>query len=319
MLYCLGSQNRRGVMKKDFIAIADYSAEDLKRMLDLAVKLKKEYFEKGNEPILKGKVLAMLFSKPSLRTRISFDMGMRHLGGDALFISPDEIGLGKREAISDVARVLSGYVSGIMARVFAHEHVLELAKWASIPVINGLSDYNHPCQALADVMTIYEKFGHMDGLKVAFIGDGNNVATSLLHACAKLGMDFTIASPEGYDLSDKVLADAREMAKVSGISIKTLRDPKEAVSGVDVIYTDTWTSMGQEAETEKRKAVFPPYQVNNALLKLASPNAIVMHCLPAHRGQEITDEVADGPQSALFPQAHNRLHAQKAILVELLA
>jgi ornithine carbamoyltransferase len=168
-------------------------------------------------------------------------------------------------------------------------------------------------------MTIYEKFGHMDGLKVAFIGDGNNVATSLLHACAKLGMDFTIASPEGYDLSDKVLADAREMAKVSGISIKTLRDPKEAVSGVDVIYTDTWTSMGQEAETEKRKAVFPPYQVNNALLKLASPNAIVMHCLPAHRGQEITDEVADGPQSALFPQAHNRLHAQKAILVELLA
>jgi ornithine carbamoyltransferase len=306
-------------MKKDFIAIADYSAEDLKRMLDLAVKLKKEYFEKGNEPILKGKVLALLFSKPSLRTRISFDMGMRHLGGDALFISPDEVGLGKREAISDVARVLSGYVSGIMARVFAHEHVLELAKWASIPVINGLSDYNHPCQALADVMTIYEKFGHMDGLKVAFIGDGNNVATSLLHACAKLGMDFTIASPEGYDLSDKVLADAREMAKVSGISIKTLRDPKEAVSGVDVIYTDTWTSMGQEAETEKRKAVFPPYQVNNALLKLASPNAIVMHCLPAHRGQEITDEVADGPQSVLFPQAHNRLHAQKAILVELLA
>lgn len=319
MLYCLGSQNRRGVMKKDFIAIADYSAEDLKRMLDLAVKLKKEYFEKGNEPILKGKVLAMLFSKPSLRTRISFDMGMRHLGGDALFISPDEIGLGKREAISDVARVLSGYVSGIMARVFAHEHVLELAKWASIPVINGLSDYNHPCQAMADVMTIYEKFGHMDGLKVSFIGDGNNVATSLLHACAKLGMDFTIASPEGYDLNAKALADAKEMAKVSGISIKTLRDPKEAVSGVDVIYTDTWTSMGQEAETEKRKAVFPPYQVNNALLKLASPNAIVMHCLPAHRGQEITDEVADGPQSALFPQAHNRLHAQKAILVELLA
>ncbi len=319
MLYCLGSQNRRGVMKKDFIAIADYSAEDLKRMLDLAVKLKKEYFEKGNEPILKGKVLALLFSKPSLRTRISFDMGMRHLGGDALFISPDEIGLGKREAISDVARVLSGYVSGIMARVFAHEHVLELAKWASIPVINGLSDYNHPCQAMADVMTIYEKFGHMDGLKVSFIGDGNNVATSLLHACAKLGMDFTIASPEGYDLNAKALADAKEMAKVSGISIKTLRDPKEAVSGVDVIYTDTWTSMGQEAETEKRKAVFPPYQVNNALLKLASPNAIVMHCLPAHRGQEITDEVADGPQSALFPQAHNRLHAQKAILVELLA
>lgn len=306
-------------MKKDFIAIADYSAEDLKRMLDLAVKLKKEYFQKGNEPILKGKVLAMLFSKPSLRTRISFDMGMRHLGGDALFISPDEIGLGKRESIADVARVLSGYVQGIMARVFAHEHVTELAKWASVPVINGLSDYNHPCQAMADVMTIYEHFGHMDRLKVSFVGDGNNVATSLLHACAKLGMDFSIGSPEGYELDDKVVADAKEMAKVSGITIQKLRDPKEAVSGADVIYTDTWTSMGQEAESEKRKAVFPPYQVNSALLKIAKPSAIVLHCLPAHRGQEITDEVADGPQSALFPQAHNRLHAQKAILVELLA
>ena len=306
-------------MKKDFIAIADYSAEDLKRMLDLAVKLKKEYFQKGNDPILKGKVLAMLFSKPSLRTRISFDMGMRHLGGDALFISPDEIGLGKRESNADVARVLSGYVQGIMARVFAHEHVTELAKWASVPVINGLSDYNHPCQAMADVMTIYEHFGHMDGLKVSFVGDGNNVATSLLHACAKLGMDFSIGSPEGYELDDKVVADAKEMAKVSGITIQTLRDPKETVSAADVIYTDTWTSMGQEAESEKRKVVFPPYQVNSALLKLAKPGAIVMHCLPAHRGQEITDEVADGPQSALFPQAHNRLHAQKAILIELLA
>ncbi len=305
-------------MKKDFIAIADYSAQDLKRMLDLAIELKKEYFEKGNAPILKGKVLALLFSKPSLRTRISFDMGMRHLGGDALFISPDEIGLGKREAISDVARVLSGYVHGIMARVFAHEHVTELAKWASVPVINGLSDYNHPCQAMADVMTIYEHFGHMDGIKVSYVGDGNNVVHSLLHACAKLGMDFSIASPEGYDLNSKALSDAREMAKVSGISIKTCRDPKEAVSEADVVYTDTWTSMGQEAETEKRKLVFPPYQVNNALLKFAKPTAIVMHCLPAHRGQEITDEVADGPQSALFPQAHNRLHAQKAILVELL-
>lgn len=303
-------------MKKDFIAIADYSGQQLKGMLDLAVKLKKEYFEKGNEPILKGKVLALLFSKPSLRTRISFDMGMRHLGGDALFISPDEIGLGKREAISDVARVLSGYVHGIMARVFAHEHVMELAKWASVPVINGLSDYNHPCQAMADVMTIYEKFGRMEGLKVSFVGDGNNVAVSLLHACAKLGMDFSIASPEDYEISSQAVTDARQMGN---INIQTIRDPKEAVNGADVIYTDTWTSMGQEAETEKRKLVFPPYQVNNALLKYAKPSAIVMHCLPAHRGQEITDEVADGPQSALFPQAHNRLHAQKAILVELLA
>ena len=305
-------------MKKDFIAIADYSAQDLKGMLDLAIKLKKEYFEKGNQPIFKGKVLALVFNKPSLRTRISFDMAMRHLDGDALFISPAEIGLGKRESIADVARVLSGYVSGIMARVFEHEHVIELAKWSSVPVINGLSDYNHPCQAMADVMTIYEHFGHMDGLKVSFVGDGNNVALSLMHACAKLGMDFTIAAPEGYELDQKALDDGKAMAKESGVTITTLRDPKEAVADADVVYTDTWTSMGQEEEAERRKKVFPPYQVNTDLLKLANPGAIVMHCLPAHRGYEITDEVADGPQSALFPQAHNRLHAQKAILVELL-
>ena len=305
-------------MKKDFIAVSDFSTEDLKSMLDLAIKLKKEYFEKGNSPLLKGKVLAMLFNKPSLRTRISFDMAMRHLGGDALFISPDEIGLGKRESIADVARVLSGYVSGIMARVFAHEHVTELAKWASVPVINGLSDYNHPCQAMADVMTIYEHFGRMQGLKVTFIGDGNNVAVSLLHACAKLGMDFTISSPEGYDLDLQALNSAQEIAKTSGIAIHAERDPKQAVTGADVIYTDTWVSMGQEEEAEKRKKVFPPYQVNTALMKSAKPTTIVMHCLPAHRNYELTDEVADGPQSMIFPQAHNRLHAQKAILVELL-
>jgi ornithine carbamoyltransferase len=305
-------------MKKDFIAVADYSSQDLKKMLDSAVRLKKEYFEKGNPPLLKGKVLAMIFNKPSLRTRISFDMAMRHLGGDALFISPDEIGLGKRESIADVARVMSGYVSAIMARVFAHEHVTELAKWSSVPVINGLSDYNHPCQAMADALTIYEHFGHMEGLKVTFIGDGNNVAVSLLHACAKLGMDFCIASPQGYDLNDNALASAREMAKTSGISIQTMRDPKQAVDGADVIYTDTWTSMGQEAETENRRKVFPPYQVNKDLLHAAKPTTIVMHCLPAHRGEELTDEVADGPQSVIFPQAHNRLHAQKAILLELL-
>ena len=234
------------------------------------------------------------------------------------FISPAEIGLGKRESIADVARVLSGYVSGIMARVFEHEHVIELAKWSSVPVINGLSDYNHPCQAMADVMTIYEHFGHMDGLKVSFVGDGNNVALSLMHACAKLGMDFTIAAPEGFELDQKALDDGKAMSKESGVTITTLRDPKEAVADADVVYTDTWTSMGQEEEAERRKKVFPPYQVNTDLLKLANPGAIVMHCLPAHRGYEITDEVADGPQSALFPQAHNRLHAQKAILVELL-
>jgi ornithine carbamoyltransferase len=306
-------------MKKDFIAIADYSPVELKEMLDLAVDLKKEYFSKGNQPILKGKVLGMIFNKPSLRTRISFDMAMRHLGGDALFISPAEIGLGERESIADVARVMSGYVQCIMARVFEHSHVVELAKWSSIPVINGLSDYNHPCQAMADLLTIYEKFGKLKSLKVAFIGDGNNVAVSLLHACSKLGLDFSIASPDGYELDKTTWKMAEGFARESGSKLNNLRDPKQAVAGVDVIYTDTWTSMGQEEETEKRKKVFTPYQVNSSLVELASNDAIVMHCLPAHRGQEITDEVADGPHSVIFPQAHNRLHAQKAILVKLLA
>jgi ornithine carbamoyltransferase len=306
-------------MKKDFIAIADYSPVDLKEMLDLAVDLKKEYFSKGNQPILKGKVLGMIFNKPSLRTRISFDMAMRHLGGDALFISPAEIGLGQRESIADVARVMSGYVQCLMARVFEHSHVVELAKWSSIPVINGLSDYNHPCQAMADVLTIYEKFGKLKNLKVTFIGDGNNVAVSLLHACSKLGLDYSIASPEGYDLDSSAWKMAEEFAIESGSKLNKFRDPRQAVAGVDVIYTDTWTSMGQEEETEKRKTVFPPYQVNSSLVDLASKDVIVMHCLPAHRGQEITDEVADGPHSVIFPQAHNRLHAQKAVLVKLLA
>lgn len=306
-------------MKKDFIAISDYSPSDLQEMLDLAVELKKEFFSKGNQPIFKGKVLAMLFQKPSLRTRMSFDMAMRHLGGDALYISPNEIGLGQRESIADVSRVISGYVSAIMARVFEHQHVVELAKWSSIPVINGLSDYNHPCQAMADALTIIEKFGNLKGLNVSYVGDGNNVAVSLMHICAKLGANFTIANPVDYDIVPKAVEDAKTFASKSGSKLIFLRDPHEAVKGAHVIYTDTWTSMGQEAETEKRKAVFPPYQVNAQLVSEADKDVIVMHCLPAHRGQELTDEVADGPHSAIFPQAHNRLHAQKAVLVKLLA
>jgi ornithine carbamoyltransferase len=305
-------------MKKDFIAIADYSPEEIQDMLDLAVQLKKEWKETGNKPIFKGKVLGMIFQKPSLRTRVSFDMAMRHLGGDALYLSPSEIGLGQRESIADVARVLSGYVDVIMARVFAHDHVLELAKWSSIPVINGLSDYNHPCQGMADALTILEKFGSLKDLNVTFIGDGNNVAVSLLYVCSKLGANFTIASPEGYDLPKNVIEIATAFSKTSGSCIRTSRDPHEAVKNANVIYTDSWTSMGQEAETKKREVVFPPFQVNAKLVAEADKDAIVMHCLPAHRGQEITDEVADGPHSVLFPQAHNRLHAQKAILVKLL-
>jgi ornithine carbamoyltransferase len=304
---------------KHFLHIADFSAKELQNLLDLAVALKKEWKRGGNKPVLKGKVLGMVFQKPSLRTRVSFDMAMRHLGGDALYLSPNEIGLGGRESVADVARVLSGYVHAIMARTFAHQHVLELAKWAAVPVINGLSEYNHPCQALGDALTIQEHKGKLRGLRVAFIGDGNNVATSLLHICARLGAHFSIASPEGYDLPQPVVELGRHIAADTGAQIRLLRDPHEAVRGADAIYTDTWTSMGQEAETEKRKAVFPPYQVNAQLVSEAKPDAIVMHCLPAHRGQEITDEVADGPHSVLFPQAENRMHAQKAILVHLLA
>jgi ornithine carbamoyltransferase len=305
-------------MKKDFLAIADYTPEEIQNILDLAINLKKEYFSSGNVPLLQNKVLAMIFSKPSLRTRISFDMAMRQLGGDALFISPDEIGLGKRESIADVARVLSGYVSVIMARVFAHQQVLELAKWADIPVINGLSDYNHPCQAMADILTIYEHFGTVKGLKVTFLGDGNNVAVSLMHACSKLGMNFSIASPEGYDFIPQAITLANEFCNQSHSKLKFIRDPIEAVKDTDVVYSDTWTSMGQEEETKKREIIFPPYQVNAKIMSFARPSAIFMHCLPAHRGQEVTNEVADGPQSMIFKQAHNRLHAQKAILVKLL-
>ena len=309
---------QRGEMKRDFLAISDFSKEELLNMLNLAINLKQEYFSSQNLPLLKGKVLAMIFSKPSLRTRISFDMAMHHLGGDALFISPDEIGLGKRESIADVARVLSGYVHAIMARVFDHQHVLDLAKYASIPVINGLSDYNHPCQALADCLTILEHFGKIEGLKIAYVGDGNNVAVSLMHACAKFGADFAIASPDGYQINPAAINILKEISDSSGNEFLFLRDPYEAVKDADVVYTDTWTSMGQEAEAQKRGKVFPPYQVNSKLLSSAKKTAIVMHCLPAHRGHEITDEVADGPQSAIFQQAHNRLHAQKAILVNLL-
>ncbi|MEX1248936.1 MAG: ornithine carbamoyltransferase [Anaerolineales bacterium] len=305
---------------QNFLAVSDHTSEEIQALIDLAIKLKAEHSKGGNKPILEGKALAMVFQKPSLRTRISFEMGMRHLGGHAIYISPAEIGLGQRESIADVARVLDGYVDGTMARVFAHEHVMELAKWAEKPVINGLSDYNHPCQALSDALTIYEHYkGKVRGLKVVYVGDGNNVAVSLMHVCAKLGMNFTIANPPGYEITSPAVEIGNQIAAETGSTLEFLTNPNEAVAGADVIYTDTWTSMGQEEEAKKREAAFLPYQVNAKLLQLAKPTAIVMHCLPAHRGQEITDEVADGPQSLLFPQAHNRLHAQKALLARLMA
>ncbi len=304
---------------KHFIVETDFTPEEIQHILDVAVQLKAEWKQGGNRPILQGKTLAMVFQKPSLRTRVSFEMAMHQLGGYAFYLSPDEIGLGKRESVADVARVLSRYVDCIMARVFDHQHVEELAAYSRVPVINGLSDYNHPCQAMADLLTVMEKKGRLKGLTLAFVGDGNNVATSLAFATTQVGMNFAIATPPGYELPQAVVEKAQAIARRTGSRIVTTHDPAEAVRGADVIYTDVWTSMGQEKEREQRLKVFPPYQVNAALVALAKPDVIVEHCLPAHRGEEITDEVADGPHSVLFDQAENRMHAQKAILAILLA
>ncbi len=306
-------------MQKDLMSLADLSGAELQSWLDLAIRLKAELRAGGNEPILKTKSLAMIFQKPSLRTRVSFEMGMLQLGGHAIYLSPDEIRLGKRESIPDVARVLSRYVDGIMARVFGHDDVVTLGRWATVPVINGLSDFTHPCQGLTDLLTIREKLGGLAGVKLAYVGDGNNVLNSLLFGAAKTGMHLTAATPEGYEPTPTVLHQARAMAMETQSVIRVIRDPREAVADADVVYTDTWTSMGQEAEAEARRKVFPPYQVNKSLLAVAKVSAGVMHDLPAHRGEEITDDVADGPRSWIFDQAENRLHAQKAILVSLLA
>ncbi len=306
-------------MQKDLISLADLTPAEIEGLLDKATELKAEWQRGGNKPLLAGKALAMVFQKPSLRTRVSFEMGMEHLGGHAMYLSPDEIGLGKRESVADVARVLSRFVNGIMARVFAHDHVVELARYASVPVINGLSDFNHPCQGLADLLTIQEKKGRIKGLTLAYVGDGNNVLTSLLFGGSKLGMRVVAVCPPNFEPDPEVVALARRFAGESGGAVEVTNDVQAGVRGADVVYTDTWTSMGQEAERQQRLQVFPPYQVNAGLLEAADPDAIVMHCLPAHRGEEITDEVADGPHSVIFDQAENRLHAQKAVLVTLMA
>ncbi len=304
---------------KHFLSLADLTPERLSGLLDLAVHLKEQWKAGGNPPLLQNKTLGMIFTKPSLRTRVSFDMAMLHLGGQALYLSPNEISLGQRESVADVARVLSRYVDIIMARVFGHRDVLELAQYARVPVINGLSDYTHPCQGLADLLTIREKFGQLAGLKLAYIGDGNNVANSLIFGAALSGMSFAIASPAGYEIRGDVVAKAKVLAAKTGATLYFSHDPAEAVRDADAIYTDVWTSMGQETESQKRLEVFAPrYQINSALVSKAKRHAMVLHCLPAHRGQEITDEVADGPHSALWDQAENRMHAQKAVLVELL-
>lgn len=303
---------------RHFVTIADLAPDEMWQILNLANDLKGEWKGGGNRPLLAGKTLGMIFEKPSLRTRVSFEMGMLHLGGQALYLSPQEIQLAQRESVVDVARVLSRYVHGIMARVFAHSHVEELAAHASVPVINGLSDYVHPCQALSDLFTIHEKRGALQGLTMAYVGDGNNVANSLLFAASKVGMEVRIATPSGYQPRREVVTKANAFAQETGGKVILDTDPHSVVRGADIIYADVWASMGQEAEREKRLPLFRPYQVNADLVALAKPHVMVMHCLPAHRGEEITDEVIDGPQSIVYDQAENRMHLQKAILVSLM-
>ncbi|MGH2543714.1 MAG: ornithine carbamoyltransferase [Ardenticatenaceae bacterium] len=302
-------------MMKHFLSITDLSKAQFDDLMSLALDLKAELREEGqNAPILAGKTLAMIFQKPSLRTRVSFEIGMLQLGGHALYLSPNEIQLGKRESVADLARVLGRYASAIMARVSSHQDIRELAAYSPVPVLNGLSDYNHPCQGLADYLTLLEEWGTFDGRTLAYVGDGNNVLTSLFNGAALTGVTIHAATPAGYEPQRDVVEQARKR----GATIKLFRDTLEAVRGVDAIYTDVWTSMGQEAEAAERLRVFPSYQVNEVLLSHADANAIVLHCLPAHRGEEITDAVADGAQSRLWDQAENRLHAQKALLVRLL-
>ena len=304
---------------KHFLSLADLTPDDIQELLSLALKLKDEWRSGGNEPVLRGKSLALVFQKPSLRTRVSFEMAMVHLGGYAFYLSPSEIKMGGRESVPDVARVLSGYVDAIMARVFEHEHILQLAEYSAVPIINGLSDYNHPAQGFTDLFTILEHKGTLENITLAYVGDGNNVARSLLFGAMKTGMNFTIATPPGYTLYEEDLTLGEQMRVSDSQKIEVYENPSRAVQQADVIYTDVWTSMGQEAETAERLKVFPPYQINQALVSQAKADCLVMHCLPAHRGEEITDEVADGPNSIVFQQAENRLHAQKAILVKLLA
>jgi len=303
-------------MKRDFLSFSDWSSEELWDLLELAAHLKRE-LRAGilQDHILRGKTLAMVFQKPSLRTRVSFEVGMKQLGGYALYLGPEDIKLGQRETVEDVALNLSRYVDGIMARVFGHEVVEELARFATVPVINGLSDLLHPCQALADMFTIWEKKRRLSGLVLAFIGDGNNVANSLIQACAKFGLSFRIACPEGHEPHALIV----EEAKKSGAEVEILRDPQKAAKDADVLYTDVWVSMGQEAETELRRRKFQGYTVDSDLISLAKPDCLVMHCLPAHYGEEITYEAARSKNSVIFDQAENRLHAQKALLVRLLA
>jgi len=303
-------------MKKDFLTIRDFTPQEIRAFLDLAHRIKAN--PKAYSESLKGKTLAMIFEKPSLRTRVTFDVGIQQLGGFSIYLSPAEINLGKRESVFDVAKNLERMVQGIMIRTFAHEIVERMAEYAGIPIINGLTDYSHPCQAMADYLTIEEIKGRIAGLKVAYVGDGNNVAHSLMFAGAQLGAHVWVATPKGYEPDAAATKWATERGSETGGTCNVTNDPAEAAANADVIYTDVWASMGQEAEAEARRKIFMPYQVNGALFGKAKPDAIFMHCLPAHRGEEVAAEVIDSPRAVVFQEAENRLHAQKAIMLTLM-
>jgi len=301
---------------KDLISIADLSIENVQAILDMAIRMKanpEEY-----EDHLAGMTMAMIFEKPSLRTRVSFEAGMTQLGGHAIYLGPSDISLGKRESVPDIARTLDRMVDIIMARTFSHESILTLAEYADAPVINGLSDLLHPCQALADYLTILEKKNSLNGLKLAFVGDGNNVANSLMNGGAKTGVSVTVVCPKGYEPKADIVAAAGEAGKATGAIMTVTNDPAVGVKGADVVYTDVWASMGQEKEAEERKKAFAPFQVNAALMAHAKADALFMHCLPAHRGEEVTEEVVESWQSVVFDEAENRLHAQKSVILHLL-
>ncbi len=303
---------------KSLVSINDLSLEEIWQIFELSSSLKLKLISGEEHHLLKGKTLGMIFSKPSTRTRVSFEVGIYQLGGIGMYFGPGDLQLKRSESIPDTAKVLSRYLSGIMIRTFDHQDVVDLAKHASIPVINGLTDLLHPCQVLTDLFTILEKKRTLKGLKLAYVGDGNNMAHSLLHGCSKVGMNISIASPEGYKPQKQIVENALKNAKSSGSKIEIVDDPAIAVKDADVIYTDVWASMGQESESEKRKKIFKNYQVNSSLVKHAKEDYIFMHCLPAHRGDEVTDEVADSPNSVIFDEAENRLHVQKAIMALLM-
>ncbi|OXS55855.1 ornithine carbamoyltransferase [Cohnella sp. CIP 111063] len=303
---------------RDFLGLVDYSPEEIRYLLDLAIEIKRKHKAGEVYQPLKGKSLGMIFEKSSTRTRVSFEVGMYQLGGQALFLSRNDIQMGRGETILDTAQVMSRYLDGMILRTFGHRNVVELARGATIPVINALSDQSHPCQALADYQTALEHKGKLEGLKVAYIGDGNNVLHSLMMGAAKLGMHFSSASPEGYDPSERSVKSSIEAAEETGGSVRILRDPREAIEGADIVYTDVWASMGFEEEQKEREKAFANYQVNEELVKYAKPDYLFMHCLPAHRGEEVSEGVIDGPNSVIFDEAENRLHAQKAIMAAVM-